>query len=76
MSHSSGSGPDDDWICDTCNQRPMNSWNLEEQMLPGNKVFLKDSNGDVWLFCWGCGLRFHLKCIFDLPQDIVGLYYC
>lgn len=76
MSQSSDSGPDDGWICDICKQRPENSLQLEEQLLPGDEVFLKDSNGDIWLFCWGCRLRFHMKCVCESPKDIVGRYFC
>ena len=70
-----------DWICDNCKEKAVNPLQLEEQLLPGNKVFLLDSNNEVWLFCWGRRLRFHLKCVFDLSLDSTeeergARYYC
>lgn len=76
---SRSSTPDflDDWICDVCKQKPVNSITLEEQLLPGDTAFLVDSNSDIWLFCWGCRLKFHLRCVEDSPFEISGpRYYC
>lgn len=81
MSGSSGSIPDDDWICAVCLQRPLNSLKLEYDNLPGDKVFLEDENGDIWLFCWNCKQTFHLKCVENIPdgtivEDQGPYYYC
>lgn len=81
MSESSGTPPDDEWVCEVCMERPFNSLKLEYELLPGNKVFLYDINGDIWLFCWSCRLRYHLKCVNNLPDGITAeelgaYYYC
>jgi hypothetical protein len=81
MSGSSDTEPDDDWICAKCHHRPINGLKLEYDLLPGDKVFLIDSNGEVWLFCRGCRLRYHLKCVENLPKCVTkedsGIdYYC
>lgn len=69
----------DKWTCDNCKEKAKSPLELEEQLLPGEKVFLVDSNNGIWLYCWGCGLRFHLKCVFDLTLDMteedIGLRY-
>ena len=70
-----------EWTCDTCKEKAKNRLALEYQLLPGDRVFLVDSNKDIWLFCWGCRLRFHLKCAFELSvdtteEDIGAKYYC
>lgn len=71
----------DEWTCDNCKEKAKSPLRLEEQLLPGEKVFLVDSNNNIWSFFWHCGLRFHLRCVFDLPLDTtkedIGLrYYC
>ena len=60
---------DDEWVCDYCKESAKCPVKLEEQLLPGDKVFLIDSNGDIWLFCWGCRLRFHLKCVDPYAEE-------
>lgn len=77
MSRSPSPGPDDDWICNVCKQKPVSSLTLEYQLLPGDTAFLFDTNNEIWLFCWGCRLRFHLKCVEESPSDISGpRYFC
>lgn len=70
-----------EWTCESCKVQAKNPLTLEFQLLPGDKVFLIDSNGDIWLYCWGCRLCFHFKCAFELPadvteEDIGPRYYC
>lgn len=61
-----------DWWCGVCCSVACDPLQLEYQLLPRNRVFLEDSNGDVWLFCIGCRLRYHMKCVDNIPRNITA----
>lgn len=81
MSQSSGSVNEIEWKCEICKESAKDSLDLEYQHLPGEKVFLYDKNGEIWLFCWSCKLQYHLKCVDNLPvnmkeEDFDFYYLC
>lgn len=75
MSGSSGTPPNDDWICNVCHQTPVDSLSLEYQLISTDNVILVDKlcNDIVkkeWLRCQSCDRRFHLCCVDNLPSGV------